>query len=500
MMIAPLLGVAGAAFILTALGLPLARLLALRLGLVDCPDHHRKLHRKPIPLAGGLALLGGVILAGGIIYLISPAFRAALLNNLVRPAGLLFALAVIATVGVLDDRYGLRSRHKLLGQFLAVAALMLTGPFTVERFTVLGVTVELGVLAVPFAAFWFLGAMNSINLLDGMDGMLGTLGIFVAVALACLLAMQGTMWAAALALALAGGLTGFLFYNFPPAAVFLGDCGSMIVGLLLGVLSLETLRAGPTYTPGLLLPLALLVLPLFDTLCAITRRTLTGRGLACTDRGHLHHCLLAAGLSPRQVLMVQAGLNTLAGLGVLAAVQFGTDLYALLAIVIVVGLLVTTRLFGRAELDLLAQRLRTLALAARYAHESGREHEHTVRLQGEADWAELWRDLTAEAGRLRLELVLLDVNAPALHEGYHARWGLLNGSPNAADRWRAEIPLAMNGNSVGRLTLAGQSHGESVWEKVAALAPFAERAEQLLANLAAAPPQPAGRLEPVKAG
>src|SRR5438105_4599710 len=158
------------------------------------PDRHRKLHRKPIPLAGGLALLAGVTLAGGLIYLISPEFRTALLANLLRPAGLLFALAVTALVGVLDDRVGLRSRHKLLGQLLAVAALMLTGPFTVERFTVLGFTVELGALAVPFAAFWFLGAVNAINLLDGMDGMLGTLGAFIALALAGLLAVQGTMW------------------------------------------------------------------------------------------------------------------------------------------------------------------------------------------------------------------------------------------------------------------------------------------------------------------
>src|SRR5207248_1797237 len=133
-----------------------------------------------------------------------------------------------------------------------------------------------------------------------------------------------------------------------------------------------------------------------------------------------------------------------------------------------------------------------LALAARYARQAGRKHAHTVRLQGAADWDELWRDLTAEAGRLRLELVLLDVNAPAQHEGYHARWGLLNAASNPADRWRAEIPLALNGQAVGRLTLVGESHGESVWEKVAALAPFAERAQRLLAERVVAAPNRAG--------
>src|SRR5262245_18137175 len=101
MLYAALLGVAGTAFVFTALSMPLARRLAVKLRLVDHPDSHRKLHGRPIPLAGGLALLAGVILAGGLVYLISPAFRAALLANLIRPAGLLFALGVIALVGVL---------------------------------------------------------------------------------------------------------------------------------------------------------------------------------------------------------------------------------------------------------------------------------------------------------------------------------------------------------------------------------------------------------------
>src|SRR5690242_12957597 len=109
-MIAPLLGVAGAAFVLTALGLPLARRLADAMGLIDRPDGRRKLHRRPVPLAGGLALLVGVPVAGGIIFLLSPTFRHAMAANPLRPAGMLFALAVIAAVGVLDDRYRLRSR------------------------------------------------------------------------------------------------------------------------------------------------------------------------------------------------------------------------------------------------------------------------------------------------------------------------------------------------------------------------------------------------------
>jgi UDP-GlcNAc:undecaprenyl-phosphate/decaprenyl-phosphate GlcNAc-1-phosphate transferase len=498
MMSTPLLGVAGAAFVLTTLCLPLARWLAFRLGLVDHPDGHRKIHGRPIPLAGGLALLMGVVLAGGLVFTISPDFRGAMLANPVRPAGLLFALAVIALVGILDDRIGLRSRHKLAGQLVAVGALMLTGPFTVERFEVFGQTVELGLLAVPFAVFWFLGAMNAINLLDGMDGLLGTVGFFVAIALAGLLALQGVWWAAALALALAGGLAGFLFYNFPPASVFLGDCGSMVVGLFLGVLSLETLRAGPEHTPSLLIPLTLLVLPLFDTLCAIARRKLTGRGLACTDRGHLHHCLLARGLSPRQVLIVLAGLNTLAGLGVLTAIAFHNDLFALVAAVVVVGILVTTRLFGHAEFDLVTKRLHALALSARYGHETWRAHELTVRLQGSADWLELWRDLTAAAEHSGAESVRLDVNAPSVHEGYHARWDRFGADPSAADRWRAEVPLALGRQAVGRLTVVGRRGNGSPWEQMATLALYVARAERLLADLAT--PDPALTLVPAQVG
>src|SRR5262249_51540535 len=151
--------------------------------------------------------------------------------------------------------------------------------------------------------FFLLGAINSLNLLDGMDGLLGSIGTVIGLALVALAALRGDWAPACVAAALTGAVLGFLRYNYPPASVFLGDAGSMLLGLVLGVRSLRG-----TYelsgTVPLAVPIALFTLPILDTGAAIVRRKLTGRSIYCTDRGHLHHCLLRYGMSRPRVLLV----------------------------------------------------------------------------------------------------------------------------------------------------------------------------------------------------
>ena len=167
-----LLTVFGAACVLCLLLTPLVRAAALRWGLVDEPDGRRKMHGRPIPVAGGVAVLltTVVVLAG--LALTTDSWGSALGERALKFFGLAVAAGVIAAVGVVDDYRGLRGRHKLLGQLLAVGVVIACG-VEVRTLGLFGHDYDLGVMAIPFTAFWLLGAINSLNLIDGMDGLLG---------------------------------------------------------------------------------------------------------------------------------------------------------------------------------------------------------------------------------------------------------------------------------------------------------------------------------------
>jgi UDP-GlcNAc:undecaprenyl-phosphate GlcNAc-1-phosphate transferase len=475
---------------------PLTRRLATRFGLVDRPDGRRKIQAVPIPLAGGLAVFASATAAlGGSLTFPGP-LRDQVAAEAVGLLGLLAASAVICAVGVADDRGLLRGRHKLLGQVLAVAIVLGSG-VVVRQVRLFGVVVDLGLLAVPFTGFLLLGAINSLNLLDGMDGLLSSVGVIVSLALAVMAALAGHWPAAAVALALAGALLGFLRYNLPPARAYLGDCGSMLVGLVLGTLAIQSSLKAPA-TVALATPLVVLTLPIFDTTAAILRRKLTGRSLYTTDRGHLHHCLLRRGLSVWGVLFLVSFFCLATGMAGLASAAFNNDLIALLTGLAVIATLVVTRLFGHAEAMLVKERLVVGARSFLPRGAAGQPQQIEVRLQGSADWQPLWLTLKSAAGRLNLEQLCLDVNAPALHEGYHARWQRSDDEVELPRLWRAEIPLTARGLAVGSVEIAGHPDAEPVWVKIAAVAAVLEEFE----GAVPAPPHPGleSRLAPGNVG
>jgi UDP-GlcNAc:undecaprenyl-phosphate GlcNAc-1-phosphate transferase len=473
---------------------PLMRLLAHRCGLVDRPDGRRKLHGRCVPVAGGLAVLASslaALLAAGASSWPAGAYLRAAPPSLL---GLLCGALVLCGVGVADDLGRLRVRYKLVGQLVAVA-LVLTFGVQVKAIVLFGVRLELGPLAVPFTAFWLLGAINSLNLIDGMDGLLGSIGVIVCLAIAALAALHGNHAPACVAVALAGALLGFLRYNLPPASIFLGDAGSMLIGLVVGVLAIQS-SLKSSATVALAAPAALLVVPIFDTAAAIVRRKLTGRSIYSTDRGHLHHVMLSTGLSRPGVLMIVSGLCLLTVVGVMASQALQNEALALLSAFVVVAVLVLSRLFGHAEVVLVLKRFGGLARSV-----TG-NHQVLVRLQGSLDWQEVWARLTEQGERLNLTEVRLDVNAPAIHEGYHALWF----APDRAESegqlqaWHTELPLTACGQEVGRLKLVGCRDEQPVWAKVAAMAGVVDQIEARLAELtnarraaaaaSAAPPLP----------
>jgi UDP-GlcNAc:undecaprenyl-phosphate GlcNAc-1-phosphate transferase len=274
----------------------------------------------------------------------------------------------------------------------------------------------------------------------------------------------------------------------------MGDCGSMLVGLVVGVLAITSSLKGPA-TVALLAPLTVLIIPIFDTTAAIVRRKLTGRSVYTTDRGHIHHCMLRSGLSVPRVLLVVSGLCLVASGGVWASLLWQNELLALLAAATVVLILMVGRLFGHAEAALVHQRLLGMWAAFR-----GRKaHELAVRLQGSAEWNALWQTLTASASEMNLQTLHLDLNVPALHEGYHARWDRFGGESEVPVAWRAEIPLVVGGQIAGRLVVTGPRDDNAIGAHMAVVARLATEVEcavehvtESLRHTLAVPPSPVG--------
>lgn len=463
---------AGFGLILTRL----ARHVATRIGMVDAPDGRRKMQEKPVPVAGGVA----VLLAAGLTLLITslvvPSVGQLLIDESQQGVALLGAAVLIVLVGLADDRLNLRARYKLLGQVVAILVLVIPGGFVIHQVSVFGLNIVLGVFAIPFTVLWLLACVNALNLIDGMDGLLGTVGGIALISLAMLAAMTGKPFAAIVALSLASAVFGFLWWNLPPATIYMGDAGSMLIGLVIGALAIPASLKGPA-TVVLGAPLAILVLPMFDTTAAVIRRKLTGRGLATSDRGHLHHVLQRNGLTTWRVLMVVAALGVVAAVGALASVALQNDVFALVAAGGVVVSLVVGKLFGHTELRLLFKRA---VATVRNWWPVGRRKEPwqlEVRLQGTAKWEHVWEDLTGCAPALNVQTLCLDVNAPALYESYHARWDRAEAVPEGY-LCRLEIPLFGQGIPIGRLTVAlGRMDDQPLTDTLQLLAKIIESAE-----------------------
>jgi UDP-GlcNAc:undecaprenyl-phosphate GlcNAc-1-phosphate transferase len=476
-----LLIVFGSSFGLGLLLTPLCRASAARFGPVDHPDGRRKLHNKATPVAGGAAIL--MSLAAALFvgrWTSGPANGWFAQVGLFLP-GLLLASLIICALGVWDDFRGLSARPKVLGQLIAVVIVMSTG-LVVHRIHLFEWQLELGILAVPFTALWLLGTINSLNLLDGMDGLLSCVGLIISLAMAAM-ALLGGQWAVAcVAAALAGALLGFLRYNLPPASIFLGDSGSMLIGLIVGTLALRGSLKGPA-TVALIAPVAMLGIPVFDTLAAIIRRKLTGRSIYAGDRGHLHHCLLAHGFSTQRALLWISVSCCCTAAGALGSVSFGNEWLAVITALAVISVYLVSRLFGSAELLLVRNYLATGLIGLLRSSPARSAYQTEIHLQGSADWKELWGKLTAQASELDLKMIRLDVNAPAVYEGYHARWQSPAADSEPAGEWRAEIPLTVHGQPTGRLEAIGRRGPEPISSQIATLMEFAESLEATVAKL-----------------
>ncbi len=466
---------------------PLAAVVARRIGLVDRPDGHRKLHTKAVPLTGGPTVLLSIVIAVMVTRLAFPN----LLNSNEGDLRFLMCLAgaslVIVFVGLLDDRFGLRGRQKLAGQFLA-ALVMVPSGILIERIEILGYPLEFGDVAPFVTVFWILGAINALNLIDGVDGLASTTGIILSLSVAAVtFILGGRPDGLLISLALAGALSGFLVYNLPPARMFLGDSGSMLIGLVLGCVALKC-SLKQYAAVALIMPTAIWAIPIFDVAMAIVRRRLTGRSIYTTDRGHLHHCLVRQGHTGVRLLVVVGSLCSLTGIGAIAGAALGSDLIAIIGVLTALSLLVVTRSFGHAELNLLTNRLRRFAssLVRKTAGPSPVLHDEQVRLHGHHTWEHLWQTLTEFAEKHGLDGVDLMVNMPSMGEEYHGTWRSRS-RVEQHDVWRSDIPLIVDGIRAGHVRLAAAAPEGSVVEWVnglmSGLRPFEQQLTEIVAQL-----------------
>ena len=316
-----LLALGALSLILCLLLTPLCRDAALSLNLVDVPDAVRKRHGRPIPRIGGIAIILSYTGALALMLALSPLRATISIQHKDLLWSLMPAVAVIFLTGLIDDLFTLKPLQKLGGQIVAAALAVHGG----ARITLLDGHPHTAWITIPLSICWLLACTNAFNLIDGLDGLASGVGLFATLTTLLAAILQGNMGLAMATVPLAGCLLGFLRYNFNPASVFLGDCGSLSIGFLLGCFGVIWSQKSATFL-GMLAPAMALALPLFDVLLSIGRRFLRDKPIFQPDAGHIHHRLLGLGFHPRTVAIILYAACGIAAILSLLQSSFGYHL------------------------------------------------------------------------------------------------------------------------------------------------------------------------------
>jgi UDP-GlcNAc:undecaprenyl-phosphate/decaprenyl-phosphate GlcNAc-1-phosphate transferase len=281
--------------------------------LLDVPDGDRRSHKKAVPRLGGVAVFAGFVIAVLVGLAAQRVTSGAEPRSVTHIAQLLGACAILFAIGLADDIVGVPPVVKLIGQTAAALVVQyhwaLLPAITIPPHE----TIQLGWLGVPLMVLWLVGMSNALNLVDGLDGLAGGVSVIALITIVAASAILHNGAAPLAAVALAGALVGFLLYNWSPASIFLGDSGSLVVGFLLAFIAV---RGSTTHGSVLMiLPIFALAYPLLDTGLAMLRRWLRGHALSRADGRHVHHQLLALGLTHRRaaslIYIYAAGVATL---------------------------------------------------------------------------------------------------------------------------------------------------------------------------------------------
>jgi len=322
------LAVAFVALIVTNGLTPIVRRVARRLGAIDYPGG-RRINTRPTPRLGGVAIYVGFFVAA-LLFMVITRIELHRANGemFIRMPirlqtdrallGIMLGGTFLLAVGIYDDIRGMRPAVKFAAMVAAAAILIpfgLATEFVTHPLT--GKTVAVGNWGAAFTVAWVVVVVNVINIIDGVDGLAAGISAIAGTTLLLTAAAKGDTVAVSLAAALIGATLGFLRHNFNPARIFMGDSGSMFLGYVLGGLSVMGLYKSYTAL-SLAVPILPLGVPIADTVFAIIRRFRSGRPIYLPDREHLHHRLLARGLTQRQTVFILYLISALLGLGALA--------------------------------------------------------------------------------------------------------------------------------------------------------------------------------------
>lgn len=420
-------------------GTPIVAHWARKLGLVDAPGA-RKVHREPIPRVGGVALVLPFLGATVPVLLLDNGVGDELRAIGLQVIGFFGAGVAVFAMGLMDDVRGLRARTKFLVQAAAATAVFAAG-VRIETLSLfeLGV-VELGWMSYPLTMLWIVGVTNAVNLIDGLDGLAAGTSAITCALLAFFAVFQGDVVMAVLMLGMLGALSGFLYFNFNPARIFMGDCGSQFLGFALATAGAMTANKFSTAV-ALGLPVLALGLPIFDTLLSMMRRFLGRRSLFGPDRGHIHHRLLERGLSHRGTVLVLYAINlaaALVGLTMIVQRDARTMIVFAGAMVLLLAVFRWSGVFRVRESVRKLSRNRREAVASR---EENRRFETALMCVQEADSFDDWWDALSEAGESLglswMQLLWRDRSGRPRRE----RWARPQVAPSEASSVRATLPL-----------------------------------------------------------
>jgi UDP-GlcNAc:undecaprenyl-phosphate/decaprenyl-phosphate GlcNAc-1-phosphate transferase len=384
------------ALAVAAIMTPLMVRVGYAIGAVDHPGEARKIHDRAIPRIGGIAVALGFFapLIGLAIYTNDISRLIYADGHMI--VGLILGACAILLLGVYDDVRGAGALLKLSVQSAVAVGLWFSG-FRIELLGLpLGGVVQTSSVSLPLTVLWVVGVINALNLIDGLDGLAAGVALLSALVLLGVAFIEGAVLLCLLTCTLAGALAGFLFYNFNPARIFLGDSGSMFLGLILAATSLWTQRKGAT-AAALLVPVLALGLPILDTTLSIVRRIGKGQSPFRADRDHLHHRLLALGLSHRNAVLT---LYTVSGVFALAALAMLDNDGTRRAIALATLATAVMILLWRVKVVQFATRGSQSALAPDSLRDFARHVARQIRGAGNLD--SVWEALTEIGPRLAL--------------------------------------------------------------------------------------------------
>lgn len=321
----------GLAFLVSLLMTPVSKKIAYYVGAIDQPKK-RGMHNKPMPLAGGTAIIFGFYFSVLVISVMNSQM------SLKSIFGLLIGGIIIGVIGLFDDMHDLSPKLRLVIQF-GVALIVVFSGVIIERVGLpfFNDYIKLGIFKIPFTILWIVGVTNAVNWIDGLDGLAAGVSSIASLMLMflALLNVNNPMGPIIIILsaALAGACLGFLPHNFNPATIFMGSTGSTFLGFSLAVISIQGYTKSQT---ALVIAVLILGLPIFDTLFAILRRLFTGKSIMQADRGHIHHRLVDKGYSQKKAVLTLYGISGCFGI---AGILFAE------AEIVLAGLLVAVLLY-----------------------------------------------------------------------------------------------------------------------------------------------------------